>query len=450
MKRVVTLFSLRRLQRGMIGVVTLLVMASLAVAVPESRANDGGFDQVGPTISRIEEKTDVTVTDAGTSYKLGNARVDGNASKTLTVSVSNGWFTIPDWKVGGVEPTVALSDKENLLTVWRWSPSTLKNERYRHIEFTVTKNSDTTMPAQAIQQFLQGMTFWVPSGDVQTVWVSATYQQLQSYRRIDSTGSHEQPEPYDAHLFNGHAYSFVPWFDEDSETGYSKARETVFLGKSGYLMTVESKGERNAVYYALGEEPGWIGGANMVGQLGVIGSTSTTNAVRGYYVEFEGFDLRLAGQVATTSATISGKSYDSYDESSDPTQPAEADAKPDDPDAKPDTRPSEADAMPDAKHDSSDQSDTSDMSNTSDVSNTSGTSSTKSTESDTKPTEPAAPVASDADPAKPAKPANPTKQHAAPAQLANTGLDTLASVLTVLALLAAALITVALRQRSSE
>ncbi len=148
MKRVATPFSLCRLQCCAVGVVSLLVaMVVLAVAAPSARANDGGFEQVGPTISGLEEKTDVTVTDTGVSYKLGNAAVDGEASTTLTIGVSSGWFTISDWKVEGVEPTVALSDKEKLLTAWRWRPNTLKNERYRHIEFSVKKNSGKTMSA---------------------------------------------------------------------------------------------------------------------------------------------------------------------------------------------------------------------------------------------------------------------------------------------------------------
>ncbi len=243
------------------------------------------------------------------------------------------------------------------------------------------------------------MTFWVPSGDLQTVWVSATYKQLLSYR----IAPYDQPESYNAHLFNGHAYSFVTSFDEDFDTGYSEARKTFFLGKSGYLMTIESKGERNAVSHVLSEGPGWIGGTNATEQPGVIGGTSTTNAIRGYYVEFDGFDPRLAGQVMTTSATIGSENYDSHTESSESTNPAEADTKPDKSGAS-----DVSDAKPDTKTDPS--------------------------ESDIKPD----------------KPANSAKQHTAKLSLANTGLSTLVLVLTALSLLAAALITAALRHCSNE
>ncbi len=256
----VTTFGLRRLWRCVM--VLLVVVASLAVATPGVRANDAGGGQVGPTISGLDEKTDVKTTDKGVSYKLGKAKVNGKGSKTLTVSVNSGWFTIPNWKVGGVEPAVALNAEEKLLTSWRLRPSTLNNERYRHIEFNVKGQPHKTMSAQTIQQFLQGMTLYFTPGEPQTMWVSATYDQLLSHR----TTRYDGPESYDAHLFNGNAYSFITAFDPKFETGYSEAQKTLFLGKPGYLMTIDSEGEHNAIYHALGEGFGWVGGTNAVDQ----------------------------------------------------------------------------------------------------------------------------------------------------------------------------------------
>ncbi|NMN02020.1 hypothetical protein [Bifidobacterium panos] len=275
MKRMVTTFDLRRLWRCVM--VLLIVVASLAVATPGVRANDAGAgpvgrtEPVGPTISGLDKRTNEKIGTGDISYRLGNAMVKGRGSKTLTIGVSSGWFEIPDWRVGGVELAVALNEEEKLLTSWRWKPHTLKkehyqhvefnaNERYRHVELNAKRQTDKRMSAEDIEEFLHGITFHFKPGETQTVWVSATYEQLKAHRTTKYDGS----ESYETHLLNGHAYAFATDFDTKFKTGYEQARKTTFAGAAGYLMTIESEGEHNAVYHALGEGLGWIGATNAV------------------------------------------------------------------------------------------------------------------------------------------------------------------------------------------
>ena len=285
-----TALDVRRMPRRIavaLAVVAALLVAVAAMAHAAARAHAAGATASwsGPAIDlRMNEKTEVN----GNSYKLGNATVSGSGSAYVVVGVTGGWFETNKRSIGegddlssGTVMSAALSADGAFISGRDADGygNGEANARYRFIEFGPNgrgRSEDSeNISAEQLQAYLRGLMFHVEEGMPQTVWVSAWSQTPQAVCTHEKCkngrngyGDNGGGLNSKVHLFGGHAYTFVGEADIDFEQAHHAARSTMFLGRSGHLMTIESESEHNLIYKLCKDRntsgTGWIGGQRVL------------------------------------------------------------------------------------------------------------------------------------------------------------------------------------------
>ena len=220
---------------------------------------------------KVELNTGKKTGTGGIGYKLSDVKVTGGDSIYVVVEVDDGWFTVGSASHVPVKLQAA-SGIYTLTADGVYGHTLVKpGEHYQYTAFKlkdVGTNGETRFPSSDLRDYLQNLNFHPGEGRTQTVSVTALNTPLQaSYFGVKSNGKNgsniNSKKYHDAHLFNGHGYTFIHEPPKGFDVAYGLAALFTKLpgGEESHLLTLESKGENELIHNLFDKKSGWIGGA---------------------------------------------------------------------------------------------------------------------------------------------------------------------------------------------